>query len=169
VTRVIVDNSNNGDRPDPVSPAYYIEIFSSKIEDSLDHESVNYPYPIPPDDWVSGGVPTDPERVILDLKQVTEAYQINGHIDIDSNRNSGPNYTANPVSYVETAAERLKLIANTGGVVQLTFIRSSGTTTVKGLITNLKITEDSQEQTETGSPTVNDVQFTFLIGVNAET
>jgi hypothetical protein len=166
MTLVRIDNSNNSDRPDAVSTPRYIEFLSTKVEWVNDHEVINFNYPYPPGDWVSGGTIVPPQKLIFDLKQCTQSFQINGKIDIDCNKNSS--WVTVALADVYTVANYIMDIANTGGIVQFHLVNSTGTNTYKGVITALKFTDDAQDQIGTASPTTMDVQFTFLIGLNVE-
>lgn len=166
MTLVKITNSNT-----TTGTPYYIELWASKVEDNTDHEVINFPLPLSPADWIVGGVITQPERIIFDLKQTTEAYQINSQITVDSNRDV--NWNPNPTADVWDVAENLKDIANSGGVVQLTFDRETSSQIIEGVITNLKFSEDAEDQGPHGmlptrSPKVLLVQIAFLIGQNAE-
>ena len=162
MTKVRISNSNTG-----VSTPYYIELWSSKIEDNTEHEVINFPLPVAPADWISGGVIAQPQRIIFDLKQTTESYQINAQITVDSSRTS--TWDPDPTATVWDVAEKLKDIANSGGVVNL-YIISGASNIYSGIITNIKFTEDPEDQGPTTGdpPSVLAVQIAFLIGQNSE-
>jgi hypothetical protein len=169
MTRILLTNSNTS-----VTTKRCIELWSAKIDESLDHNVISYNYPYPPSDWLSGGVVVDPQTVFFDLKQTTQNFMITAQVDVESNRNIDATYSVSAVAYVDYIRDYLMDIANTGGIVTLIKISGVGTRSYLGCIMNLKISEAPQEQgpgvsagTST-SPELYDITFIIQIGENAE-
>lgn len=170
MTDVIFDNSNTN-----VDTPRYIRIYTSKIEDMLNNDQlIQNVLPISPNDWIdSEGEISQPENNIMDFKRIKNTFQINGQIDVNSNLtdNSAPDISdiESPVSNVNIVKERLKEIATTGGVIQMSILvdGTSKLAEVTGAITSLTVREESHEQDGTwGSPEVLEVQISFVKGVN---
>ena len=164
MTVVRISNSNTS-----VATPRYIQIHTAKVEDVLDHEVVHFPLPVAPANWLDGGGNiTMPQRIIFDLKQIQLGYQINGVIDVDSNRDSGWNVST--VSDVNVVKSYLKEIAMTGGVVNLYLVYTGGSSSpIEGVITNLSFTEEPSDQNVLDPPETLGVSMAFLVGQNAET
>lgn len=171
MTDVIFDNSNTN-----VDTPWYIRIYTSKIEDMLNNDQlIQNVLPISPNDWIKGdGTISYPENNIMDFKRIKNTFQINGQIDVNSNLtdNSSPDISEieSPVSDVNIVKDRLKEIAMTGGVVQMSILTDNTlevTNLFSGAITSLTVREMAHEQDGTwGSPDILEVQISFVKGVN---
>ena len=165
MTRIILSNVNTGVA---VSQLRYIEIFSVGIDRKQDNDTYGYSEPIT--DWLDGSnLIIRPARYIFDFKNITKSFLITGLININSPTNAS--FISVPVTYTETAEGYLYDIAETGGVVTLYIIRSTGTTTYTGIINALSTKENPQNQNHVisstiASPDVFEVQLTFLVASN---
>jgi hypothetical protein len=163
-TRVRITNSNIAGLG--ASYQYYIELYVTKTEYTLANDVISYNLPVPPGDYLSGGVPVPSSKYHFDMKQWTEQYQVNAKIEKDSNKDSSWNTSA--LTTAMRVYDRLNGIAKTGGVVQMEFYDGYDTRTVTGMITDIGYTEEPQgDEDGGGGPPNLLVQFTFVVGLNS--